>query len=450
MFSKLALVALVIGFSSIAHAQIAVDSGPGTAGDLTIAAFDPENAVAPISIVQGAGIKVSEGTVLHPTAGLETGFISNVFYENSNPQATGVLRVLGQLSIGSLGGIRLDPSAGGIGPTEAGDQGSFLYDASVRLIYDQMLSNNNAINATGGLGAGVLIRGMVNPMGPLSFGFNNDFERLIRAANFETTTDENRDINNLNLTLFFHPTGRTVSGYAYYHNMIDVFESGDPNYPDRMDNRVGVHPMWRWLPQTLVWGDVSGGVVTGIGSRPVSQMKPTSYPFNAVLGISTLFSLRTTASLDAGYANGFYQRGPSFSGPRIDANLGYIYSPLGRINLGYSLLYQDSVNANYFRDHVIRAYVAQGVEPFVFVIGPELHFREYNGVTAPGAATVRDDTIFAIVAGVHYTFRNWIAATLDYRYSTVQTGFRYVDSTGGMVNPSYDRHELLGGLRIAM
>lgn len=456
MIRKLALIGVLLGYAGVARAQVTISTAPGTAGNLTVASFDPENAVAPISVFEGPGVKVGEGTVLHPTAGLETGFISNVFYENTDPQGSGVLRVLAQLGISSLGGARLDPNSGGIGPsddddqTKGVDQGSLRYDASVRLAYDQMLSNNSTINSTGGLSAGVMVRGMVAPNDPLSFGFHEDFARLIRAANFETTIDENRDINNLDLTLLYHPKGHTLSGYLYYANTIDVFESDDPNYPDRFLNRIGVHPMWRWLPQTLVWGDLSQGLVTGIGSRMASQEKPTSYPLRAVVGISSLISLKTTVSADAGYTNGFYSRGPSWSSPHIDATVGYHYSPLGRVGIGYSLFYQDSVNANFYRDHLLRLYWAQGFEPFVLVVAPELHFREYNGVNITGAPPVRDDVIAAVVAGLHYTYRNWLAATIDYRFTTVQTDYRYMDATGGLVNPSYVRHELLAGLRIAM
>ena len=85
---------------------------------------------------------------------------------------------------------------------------------------------------------------------------------------------------------------------------------------------------------------------------------------------------------------------------------------------------------------------------------PELHFREYRGITYAvpslmGAADTRDDVIFAVTAGIHYNFRNWVAATANYRFSTVQTD--YMDPAGGTVDdPSYVRHELLVGMRMAL
>src|SRR5512138_262374 len=70
----------------------------------SVAGFDPSDAVAPISVVEGPGVKVGEGTVLHPVFGVETGFISNVFYEDGSegPSGAGLLRLLAQMGSGSL------------------------------------------------------------------------------------------------------------------------------------------------------------------------------------------------------------------------------------------------------------------------------------------------------------------------------------------------------------
>jgi hypothetical protein len=114
-------------------------------------------------------------------------------------------------------------------------------------------------------------------------------------------------------------------------------------------------------------------------------------------------------------------------------------------------MYQDSVNANFYRDHVVRLWLQQLVNPFVIMVQPEIHFREYEGVDTivMGAPPTRDDFIFSVIAGVHYNFRNWIAGTLDYHFTDVSTNFRYM--VDGMVDdPGYVRHELLLGVRVAM
>src|SRR5450432_437380 len=96
---------------------------------IAISSFDPDNATAPASAVEGAGIKVGEGTILRPVLGLETGFVSNVFYQDTNTASGGVLRLLAQIGTGSLSDPRL-----GAGGEEGGDadKGSLQYRADVR------------------------------------------------------------------------------------------------------------------------------------------------------------------------------------------------------------------------------------------------------------------------------------------------------------------------------
>jgi hypothetical protein len=383
--------------------------------------------------------------------GVETGFVYNVFYDETNETGSGVLRLIAQIGTASLGTARLHPSAMSEGAdSSARNTGNFEYRANLRASYDLMLSSNDTVTETGGLGLGATFRGMVNPMGRFAFGFDEDFVRLIRAANFETDANTNRNINKLRLVLLYQPRDRAVSGYLYYENKIDIFERSQQSFADRMYNRIGLHPQWRVLPQTQAYLDVSIGNVTPLGD---SAIKPESYPFVARGGIATLLSIKTTLNVDAGYANGFYVAGPSFSGPVIGSELGYRYSELGRAAVGYSLLYEDSINANYYRDHVIRGSLQHQFVPLLLMIQPEVHLRQYRGVTfgVPGITgpDTRDDVILSVIGGLHYNFRNWIAASVNYRFSTVQTDYMY--TSGGVTDdPSFARHELLVGMRAAL
>jgi hypothetical protein len=422
---------------------------------LSISQFDPASPVSPVSSVEGEGIKIGEGTVLHPVFGLQTGFVSNVFYEE-NAKPAGIMRLLAQVGTSSLGGMRLNPNAPGDSQVndDHPDVGSFQYLANVRLAYDQPLSGNDTVTGTGGLNVGARFRGMVNPQGKLSFAFDENFLRQIRASNFETSSNENRDINTMRLTFLYHPPGRSLSGYLYLQNTIDVFESdgfSDELYPDRMDTRVGVHVTWQWLPKTQFFGDVSEGISGGLGDAPASVAKVDSYPLVARAGVATLLTVKTEVRASAGYTNGFYSSGPSYSRPWVEANLSYHHSPLGRLGIGYQYITADSVNANFYGEHIIKGRVAQLFLPFAVMVEPELHFRRYEGITLMNASgSTRDDVIVQVVGGIHYMFRNWIEATVDYKFSTVQTDFTYMEVGGQTVELNYYRHELLAGLRIAM
>ncbi|MCX5742676.1 MAG: hypothetical protein NT062_09290 [Proteobacteria bacterium] len=433
----------------MALAEADLQTSSATAGgDLTFSTFDPSNAVSPISIVEGPGVKVGEGTVLHPVFGVETGFTSNVFY-NETSEPAGILRLMAQIGTASLNQGRLSPSASG--EEVPGDTGAFQYKADLRLAYDQPLSSNNTVTSTGGLGIGATFRGMVNPMGRFSFGFDEGFLRMIRASNFETRTNENRDVNTLQLSLLWHPEDRSLSAYFYARNTIDVFEKTGTLYPDRMDSRVGFHPMWRLFPQTTIYADASIGYVDGLGSSTATAQKVASMPRVLRAGIATLLTVKTSVNLSAGYTNGFYASGSNFSAPVVDAGVTYRYSPMGKLTVSYGLAYADSLNANYYRDHVLRAQIQHLVVPFALLVEPSIHLREYNGVSVMNASSpVRDDVIASVTAGMFYNFRNWIAMTLNYRFTTVQTDFTYMEATGQTVDPSYNRHELLLGVRAAL
>ena len=299
------------------------------------------------------------------------------------------------------------------------------------------------MTAQGGLGGGLLLRGIVNPDQALQFSFQEFFSRVIRAANFESNHDTNRDLNRLDLRLNYLPRGRALGGYLYYTNIIDVFETS--SIENRMHNLFGVHASWQWLPLTWIYADVSQGIFTGIGQ----STKVSSLPLTAVAGVQTALTLNTTLSGSIGYTNGFYASGPSYSSIVGNAMFGYRYSPLGRVVALYSYGHQDSINANFFRDHLLQVTFEQYVVPFVVFARPEIRLREYTGTVVMGTTgNVRNDFIFGATAGMRYSFRDWLAATLDYQLQVVQTDFKY--QNGGMLtDPSYTRHELMLGVRAA-
>jgi hypothetical protein len=439
---------LALGILSAVTSESVAQNRPD---DISITEFDPGFATRPTSSIEGPGIKIGERTTLHPVFGIESGVVSNVFYEEENTRTAGILRLLAQIGTASLSTKRLSPSYDSIEDDEASVQeyGSFQYRANVRLAYDLMLSGNEVVSDTGGLGVGALFKGMINPLGPWSFGFDENFTRMIRAANFETEANTNRDINLLRLLLLYHPSGRSLSGYLYYNNTIDIFEKDTQNFANRWQHRFGIHPMWRWLPQTMFFADISWGVSSGLGEEAEAQ-KVTSYPLRATVGVSTLLSLKTTLNIQAGYTNGFYASGPNFSAPVASAQLGYRYSPLGRLVLGYEYMHVDSINANFYRDHVATFRIAQGFSPVVLMVQPELHFRTYRGISLVEGPSERDDIIFAVVGGMHYNFRDWAMATINYRFATVVTDYMYTVDGSTFDDPGYVRHELLAGFRVAM
>ena len=125
------------------------------------------------------------------------------------------------------------------------------------------------------------------------------------------------------------------------------------------------------------------------------------------------------------------------------------FGPLGRVALTYDLMYEDSVNANYYRDHIVRLSLQQQFVPFLFTVQPELHFRKYDGITDVMGPPTRNDVIFATNASLRYNFRNNLSASVDYLFSLVSSDYRYM-ADGVIDDPSYARHEILLGVLWAL
>ena len=407
--------------------------------------INPEDAVQPLSIVEGAGIKVGEGTVLHPTIGVEAGVVSTVFFDDQNATTAGLMRILGEIGTGSLSQQRLARIEKDDSNLPLQDSGAFQYRADLRLSYDYYPSTNENVSNQGGLGAGLIFRGIVHPNRPIQFAVVENFGREIRPTNFESPVSTNRDINDLKLQLQWAPTGRNLSGVLHYENRIDVFERSRQQFANRFQNTFGVRVNYQWLPQTRLYGDVSEGIYTGLGA---DSTKVTSYPLTAVAGIQTLITPRITAVSRVGYTNGFYSSGPSFSALVFGAQLGYRYTELGRVTAIYNYVHNDSINANFYRDHQFGVNLEHGFAPFLVLAGAEVMLRHYEGVIV-GGPTTRDDVLGSVRAEVRYMFRNWLAASVNYQFSVDSTNYMYDAGGGIMDDPSFQRHELLGGLRAA-
>jgi hypothetical protein len=161
-----------------------------------------------------------------------------------------------------------------------------------------------------------------------------------------------------------------------------------------------------------------------------------------------------TFSARAGYSNGFYASGPSYSAAVFGAQFGYRYAPAGHVALLYNYIHNDSINANYFRDHQFYATIEHAFAPFdVFAQGGVI-IRQYAGVITQGPPVmygtgIRDDLLGTATLELRYNFRDWLAASASYLLLIDSTDYTYMTPDGSTINPSYVQHEVLAGVRAA-
>jgi opacity protein-like surface antigen len=420
-------------------------------GAVTIAGLSSLASAQPATeLVEGAGVKVGEGTVIHPIVGVESGIVHNVFFEASDetPRTSGILRIIGELAAGSLPSERLQSPVEQEPNTENFGDLAFRLEASAA--YEEYLQTDDRIQAQRGLTLGILARGIVFPKQTWQFAFSDEFKRVNRPVNFEGQQGTDRDVNGLGLEVRYRPAGRTLSGSARYRNTIDYFEDDEQQFANRIQHTFGVEVGWKLFPVTRVFADASIGISGPLGS---ASTRPNSFPLRTHLGIATALTVKTSLNAKVGFAKGFYESGPDFTNITGGVQLSYRFSPQARVAAVYDYDFQDSINANFFRDHAIKLRFEQWwTRRLTVSAAAELRFRKYSGVIMEiaGSSADRNDVIFTVPIGLTYNLRNWIAITADYQFVTDQTDFVYTPQAGQPPDdPSFTRHVALLGVRAA-
>lgn len=410
-----------------------------------------------VVVVEGPGHELSEGTVIHPRVGFETGVISNLFYEEDDVVVTPVVRLIAGFAISPQVNVVSseqdlilsdEDSAGNDDPPEL----DFRLGADVFL--NTYPSSNERARDQSDFGGSVDGKVTVFPEGTVSFVARERFARDIRPRNFEGAgidSNLNRDINNLMLGLVYQPGGRTIRLGVRYENTIDRFESSDSSFGNRLQHLIGARAQWKLLPITMLSLDASLGFFGALGDGELNGVpyKNSSNPLRVEVGIASAITEVTTVRGHVGYGNGFYSSGENFANVIGGVEFGWRYSELGRVRASYEYGFQDSVNANFFRDHAIRLRLDQQLGMIVLDGELSARLRGYRGIPAViMGPPSRDDTILAAKVRAHYLLRDWLALVGNFLAVSDETDYRYFAVTE-MDDPSYQRLEVSAGVQAA-
>lgn len=400
--------------------------------------------------VEGKGMEVSPGTVIHPNVGAEFGVIDNLFYEQDSVVTTALMRLSANFALASEK-IQPDEVVPDEEPGNEAAPPTYEFRASGGLRYEEFFYYDNPSTVgQRNLAVDAQAHLQVYPQGTWSFIGDDRLRRDVRPRNFEDPSSNTRIDNMLDLGLRYQPGGRTISGTLRYQNALDVFE--DAGVAARMNHTLGLRGDWQWLPFTRFYSDVSLGFFGPIGSTGSMDLtKQGSMPIRGLVGIATTLSEPLTLKAHAGWGYAPYDAGEGYNGPLFDVELGYQYAPAGRVVAEYNYDYEDSINANYFRDHKFQARIDQQLIEKLLLSGSiDFRLRGYRGITGMVGAMSpsRDDVVFAATARAQYVLTERYYLTGTYIGSIDQTDFTY-PTVIGPDDPSYTRHELMFGARAA-
>ncbi len=388
-------------------------------------------ALAQDAVIQGSGYQVGERTVVHPTVGAQTGYVSNVFFEDGDSTGAGTLRILGQLSLAPMEDVS---DKGGTPP-------DYKFSAGARFEYQEFLSGNDNVTAQRNLGLGADLLLGVKPASEFPITVEDHFVRTNRPTNFESASTLARDINSFRAGVAYVPAGRNISGRLHYTNTVDFFE-GQSSFANRLLNDFTLGVDWQFLPITRFFVNASYGLNSGLGG---DSTKVSSTPMRGTAGVATALTESITLRTHAGYAIGSYSTGASFASYIYHLEGGYRYSPVGRVALIFDRDFRDSINANYYGDYLVKLAVDQQIDRVMLQASVAGTLRSYAGVPAIiGPTTTRDDFIVSAAVMPSLELRDWIALNASYNFQTVQTDFVAM-ADGQLDDPSYVRHQVMVG-----
>jgi hypothetical protein len=414
-----------------------------------------------VTAVEGVGYPVGEGTVIHPTVGGELGFTDNVFYGDSDSDETGrfaagIFRLVAEAAIASKEITPEEPvdpllDETAEEPAEPAHQ-KISFRAGGRLAYSEYISGNEAVRSQRNLAADLNGNIVIAPQGTVAFSADERFVRDTRPTNFESFGDTNRIFNTLALGLKYQPGGRQINGGLRWENHIDFFENSSHRVANRMENYLHLRSEWNFFPYSKVFADASYGFIGGFGSTSSATGMPfkrSANPIRGGIGIATAITEIFTVKAHLGWAYASYSGGASYNSPLLGTEIGYRYSPVGRIVLGYSWDHFDSINADYFVDHALTARVDHQFGKIVADVYGDVRFRSYAGVPMElGGGTDRADLVFAVGADASYVLKDWLAIVASYRTEGDATD--YETTVDIRDNPSYVRTEITAGVRAAL
>lgn len=414
-------------------------------------------AAAQETIVEGPGYEITEGTVIHPSVGMTTGLLYNPFYEDTDPASTPVLRLRGAFSIASQGNrpageltlLREDRDDGGR------DVAPSLDFRATGLVDFEWYASTSEHVSQGLLSGALSARLVTSPRGPVSFFVDDTLMRASSPLNYERAYGRNlnRIINSFAGGLQVRPWGDALRFALQYENKLDVFESPDSSFASRIQHLARGRAEWQLLPLTRFFLDGSWGYFGPLYSGDCGLLKRESRPLRVQLGAASALTELTSLRAHVGYGKGFYQSrevcgemsAADFSSVLLGAELSHRYSPLGRVSVTYEYDFEDSIEANYFRDHAVVGRVVHQVDRVVLDAGLDIRMRHYDGIPdrlrCDGFQTTRDDVIFRIFGKGYYPYRDWLGFTGQVEMVSDQTDCtHYIDGLADGLG--YTRMEL--------
>lgn len=357
-----------------------------------------------------SGVQLSEGAVMHLGVGAEAGYDTNVFYGETDPRGSAIVRVVPFLEL-------TNATRGGAAPSDV------FFDLGAALTYREYLSNDALIRQQRALMPSAYGNLEFSRAQAMSFGLTESFSRTEDPPYLNTNSNRSfiRDVNQASARLRLTPGGGRLSLNVGYTNTIDWFETDALRVANSMGHLLVLDTSWKWLPKTALVLQVSQGYISYFKTDNGAN-KPTSFPFHALAGLRGLISAKLTVNLLVGYANGFYDTvrpGPSGFRGNFSAIGEANYSPtiLTNIGLGYRHDFANAILGDYYYVDAVYLNVGQAIAGRVgFGLSARYESRSFQNIhlVSTNSYVSRHDNYVQVGVNLDYHIREWTYAGVAY------------------------------------
>ena len=400
--------------------------------------------------VEGPGISLGDRVVLHVGIGAELRYDSNVYYESSNTTQALALRLTPNFSIATRSGVRTLGTDGAAAPHKVDFRIGGGLDYREFLVSNTGMRPPRQFNILGNASLTIL------PSGPFTLELFDNFVRSNQPAYETINYNYDRDVNELGFRARIKPGGGRLELQLGYVFGIDLWETSPQDQYDNFYHRSTIRLLWKFLPKTSVYVQGENYVYQYRHPPPVEtlpgggtqQVRPDGYPLRVIAGLNGLLTAKLNFDLYAGYANGFYQSGPSPNTGIAGLSLNWRPYALASGTLAYRHDFINSLLGVYADVDNVSVSWTQQIWRFSGFLRLAYQNTRYQGITPiAGNAPVSDhrtDNGFTLNARVDYfAYKNWLALSLGYDFNLVRSDSQLgTVGVAGLTPVDFDKHEV--------
>lgn len=407
---------------------------------------------------QANGIDLGEFR-LHASLQLDTGYDTNVYYQDTDEDPTSSLR------------LNIAPGLS----IETENPRNVDLEGALTTTWEQYLLDSSAPTDQSGLDVAAELGVRFNANGLVSVRPSDELRRTNDAAADEAGEPLRLTQNRAELEIGFHPGGanRTdrlgFSGALFARHQLWRYDFQSSS--DRNSIGGGGRALYNFLPKTAVFLEAAIDRITHVEAETIVLQdsgtgipNSDSTPYRVSTGLTGLLARQFGLLARIGYGDANYDEGPSTGALLAQVELSLYPNSMSEVFAGYQRDFNDAIYGNFLTYH--RVYVGGELSGRLLTLGLDgfLQFNDYSdlgdaevstGLTAAElfGTSSREDTVVGATVGLDFHVTSFFDVGTRYEFESRDSNISYAfpgaaSATTTNASASYGRHGVFLVLRL--